>query len=347
MTNAMAGGGEYDRNSDPQRQDAASLLDLVVDAAEGITVGPERGAVMLVDFGCAQGRSSAPLLRAAIERIRAHEPNVPIAIVHEDVLDNDWAGLYDMLRGEGSYLDVAGGPILPMTSASSFYEPVVPPGLIDLGLSFAALQWLAKPGPGKTGSAVYFDQLVGDDAAAMAQQAHADWTRFLRLRADELVAGGRLVVDMMGRHEGGGAAGEHLWAQIRSVVDELIDEGRLDSQRVDGYVFPVYERTMAEVRRPFEGAVGDRLTLEHVSLRDSEPPAWQRYATDGDAEAFARAFVGFARAFSEPSLRAALDPDGAALGELYRRLEQRAAADPRAFAFTVHVLSAVIVRSEA
>jgi SAM dependent carboxyl methyltransferase len=345
MTHAMAGGGEYDRNSDPQRQDAASLLDLVVDAADGVVPDPGRGAVVLVDYGCAQGRSSTPLLRAAIERIRAHRPEVPIAVVHEDVLDNDWAGLYEGLRGEGSYLDVPGGPILPMTSASSFYEPVVPPGLVDLGVSFAALQWLARPGPGGTGSALFFDQLVGADATAMADQAHTDWTRFLQLRADELVLGGRLVVDMMGRHDGGASTGGHLWAQVRSVAEALIAEGSLDAARVDGYVFPVYERTLAEVRRPFDEALGDRFELEHLELRDSETPAWQRYEADGDADAFARSFVGFVRAFSEPSLRAALDPDGAALDELYRRLGQRAAADPSAFAFTVHVLSAVIVRT--
>ena len=347
MTHAMAGGGEYDRNSDPQRQDAASLLALVIDAADGVHVGPGRGAVTLVDYGCAQGRSSAPLLRAAVERIRSVHPEGPIAVVHEDVLDNDWAGLYDGLRGEGTYLEVGGGPILPMTSASSFYEPVVPPGLVDLGLSFAALQWLARPGPAGTGSALFFDQLVGADAAAMAGQAHDDWTRFLELRAAELVPGGRLVLDMMGRHEGGASTGGLLWGQIRSVVEELTDEGRLDAATVDGYVFPVYERTLDEVRRPFDDALGAHFEVEHLDVRDSEPPAWQRYREDGDAETFARSFVGFVRAFSEPSLRAAIDPDGAALGELYRRLERRAAADPSAFAFTVHVLSVVVVRTGA
>jgi len=272
---------------------------------------------------------------------------VPIAVVHEDVLDNDWAGLYEGLRGEESYLEVGGGPILPMTSASSFYEPVVPPGLVDLGLSFAALQWLARPGPGGTGSALFFDQLKGEDATAMAEQAHGDWSRFLELRADELVPGGRLVLDMMGRHEGGTSTGGKLWTQVRAVVDELIDEGRLDGSLVDGYVFPAYERTLDEVRRPFGEDLGERFELEHVALSDSETPAWQRYEADGDADVFARAFVGFVRAFSEPTLRAALDPDGATLDELYRRLEQRAAGDPSAFTFTVHVLSAVIVRTGA
>jgi hypothetical protein len=88
----MAGGGEHGRHGDAQRQDAASLQDVVVDAADAVATLPRHGAVVLVDYGCAQGRSSAPLLRGAIERIRFHRPDVPIAVVHEDVLDNDWAG---------------------------------------------------------------------------------------------------------------------------------------------------------------------------------------------------------------------------------------------------------------
>jgi len=175
--------------------------------------------------------------------------------------------------------------------------------------------------------ALFFDQLKGEDATAMAEQAHGDWSRFLELRADELVPGGRLVLDMMGRHEGGTSTGGKLWTQVRAVVDELIDEGRLDGSLVDGYVFPAYERTLDEVRRPFGEDLGERFELEHVALSDSETPAWQRYEADGDADVFARAFVGFVRAFSEPTLRAALDPDGATLDELYRRLEQRAAGD--------------------
>ncbi len=101
------------------------------------------------------------------------------------------------------------------------------------------------------------------------------------------------------------------------------------------------------MRRPFEDSLSDRFELERLELRDSEPAFWQHYQADGDAEAFARSFVGFVRAFSEPSLRVALDPDGEAIGELYRRLERRAAVDPSAFTFTVHVLSAVIARTDA
>ncbi|MEB3353435.1 MAG: hypothetical protein VKM34_04275 [Cyanobacteriota bacterium] len=53
--------------------------------------------------------------------------------------------------------------------------------------------------------------------------------------------------------------------------------------------------------------------------------------------------MGFVRAFSEPSLKAALCPQGGeAIEELYRRLEPRVRASPEAFHFSVHVISALI-----
>jgi hypothetical protein len=345
MPQAMTGGGDYDRHSEHQQRDAAAHADLVAQAADRIAVDPASGAVVLADYGCAQGRSSNVLLRTAVERIRAQHPDVPISVVHNDLLSNDWETLIDHLRAPGSYLDVPGGPITPTISAISFYEPVVPRGLVDLGLSFAALQWLAEPGPGNTGSALYFDQLEGAARAAISAQAHADWTRFLERRTDELAAGGRMVVDMMGVPDDGTAAGHDAWRLVRSIAEDLVAEDLLDAARLDDYVLPVYERTFEELRRPFGEAIGRRLVLEHVAMSSSASPAEERYRQTGDATTFARQFVGFFRAFSEPSLRAALDPSGSATDELYRRMESELAAQVDGFDFTIHVLTAVIANA--
>lgn len=342
MSQGMTGEGDYDQHSGGQRQDAASLVQLVVDAAARIEPDPARGTVVIADYGSAQGRASVPLVKSAIEQIRAHLGDVPIAVVHNDVLANDWTGLFANLRDGDSYLGVGGGPITPMTSACSFYEPVTPPGFVDLGMSFAALQWLADPGPGGTGDALYFDQLTGAAAGQMADQAHRDWTHLLSRRADELAPGARMVLDMMGRHDDGEATGHLAWTHVASIARELVEEGRLDPARLDSYVFPVYERTLDEVRRPFDGTIGDRLVLEHLALDDSVNPVWAAYQESRDLDAFAAGFVGFFRAFSEPSLVAALDPDGSALDELYRRLADAVRTSPDDFAFTIHVLSAVI-----
>ncbi len=345
MTHAMLGGGDYDRFSAPQLQDAAALQDMVSTAADRIVPDSSKGAVVIADYGCAQGMATAPLIRSSVERIRARAFQVPIHVIHNDVLLNDWAGLFEALRGEGSYLGVNGGPITPMTAACSFYQPVMPPGLLNLGLSFAALQWLERPGPASAGTALFFDQLAGAEALEMANQAHQDWSHFLMLRALELAPGGSLVLDMMGRHDLGPATGHTLWAHIRNIAEDLVSEGRIAPERLEGYVFPVYERTLEEVRRPFSEGLGAHLHLEQLALRDSQPPAWRRFRADGDLDAFVKDFVGFVRAFSEPSLKAALDPaGGGAIEELYHRLERHVRATPEAFDFTVHVISALISR---
>jgi hypothetical protein len=340
----MTGEGDYDRHSDHQARDAAGNRDLVASAATRVVPDPSKGAVVLADYGCAQGQSSNPLLRVAVERIRETHVDVPISIVHNDLLANDWATLFDTLRADDGYLSVPGGPITPLTSATSFYDPVTPHALVDVGMSFAAVQWLAEPGPAGTGSALYFDQLAGDARTAMADQAHADWTRFLGRRADELAPGGRMVVDMMGVGADGVAAGHDAWRLARAIADELVDEGALDRARLDAFVVPVYERTVDEARRPFGEAVGDRLALEHVTMSRSPSPATERYRRDGDAAALGRDFVGFFRAFSEPTLRDGLDLDGTALDELYRRLQARITASADEFAFVVHVLTIVLAR---
>ena len=72
---------------------------------------PRTSDVVLADYGCAQGRVSNALVGIAVRRIRQHEPDVPIHVVHDDVLANDWAGLFDTLRSDDGYLATAGGPI--------------------------------------------------------------------------------------------------------------------------------------------------------------------------------------------------------------------------------------------
>jgi salicylate 1-O-methyltransferase len=344
MPRPMEGGGAYDRHNEYQLRGALGHADLVAAAAGKIVPDRVRGSVVLVDYGCAQGRVSNPLIRTAIEGLRRSHRDVPVHVYHNDLLANDWATLFARLRSDESYLHVAGGPLTPLISATSFYQPVTPRGIVDLGLSFAAIQWLSVPGPRHCGSALYFDQLEGAARARMAEQAHADWTRFLALRADELATGGRLVVDMMGVSERGVAAGQQAWQLVRGVCEELTSEGRLDAARLDDYVLPVYERSAEEARRPFGEAIGARLRLERLELEPVQDPFTQRYRSDGDAAALAAGFVGFFRAFSEPSLRDGLGLDDDAVEELYHRLALRVEAAAAGFVFDVHALTMVIGR---
>jgi SAM dependent carboxyl methyltransferase len=344
MVRPMEGGGSYDRHSDYQMRGGLLHADLVAAAARTIVPDKARGSVVLVDYGCAQGRVSNPLIRLAIEQLRSSHRNVPVQVYHNDRLTNDWAALFERLRSEDSYLHVDGGPVTPLAAATSFYEPVTPRGIVDLGLSFAAIQWLSAPGPRGCGGALYFDQLERKPRAEMADQAHADWTRFLEQRARELAPGGQLVLDMMGVPDGGVAAGHQTWQLVRDVCEDMVRGDRLDATRLDNYVFPVYERSVDEARRPFREALGSRLHLDHLELVPVPNPFTQQYQEDADAAALAKDFAGFFRAFSEPTLREGLGLDENAVEELYRQLASRIEAIAAEFVFDVHAITMVIRR---
>ncbi len=344
MSQAMEPGGSYDRHSEYQMRAGLSHENLVAAAASEVVPDEERGSVVVADYGCAQGRVSNPLIHEAVDRIRERHRDVPICVYHNDLITNDWAGLFESLRDEDSYLQAADGPITPLASATSFYEPVTPRHILDLGMSFASIQWLAAPGPTDCGTALYFDQLEDGARARMAAQAHADWTRFLELRADELAAGGRLVLDMMGVPDGGIAAGHDLWRHVRTVCEDMAGEGQLDSDRLDNYVIPIYERSADEARRPFDEEIGHSLRLESLDVHAQPNPYTERYRQDGDAATLARGFTGFFRAFSGPSLRDAFALNDNGVEDLCRRLESRIRADAGDLHFEIHTLTLVISR---
>ena len=341
----MASGGVYDHHGEYQLRGAISEIELVESLAAKLAAGKELGGAVIADYGCAQGRVTNLLIGRAIERIRADRLEAALTVLHNDLLSNDWTTFLKHLSASDSYLSIPGGPITPLISAISFYEPVAPPHIVDLGLSFAAAQWLASPGPADAGTALYFDQLDGTARERMADQAHADWTTFLRRRADELAAGGRLVVNLMGVPDGGTAAGHDAWGMVRAICVELAGESLLDPADLARYVIPIYERTEGEVRRPFAEGIGERLELEDLQIAPVENPAAVAYREDGDAAKFARDFTAFFRAFSEPSLRAGLAASGEAIEELYKRLQSRLEADADTFAFEVNAVTAVIARS--
>lgn len=342
MPQPMASGGVYDHHSEYQLRGALSEIGLVESLAAALAPREERGGLVIADYGCAQGRVTNLLIKGGVERIRESYPEIPLSVLHNDLLSNDWTTFLGHLRAGDSYLSIPGGPITPLISAISFYEPVTPSHIVDLGLSFAAAQWLASSGPTDAGTALYFDQLEVATREQMAEQANADWTRFLRRRAEELAPTGQLVVNLMGIPDGGTAAGHEAWGLVRAICVELADEGLLDRGRLEEYVIPIYERTVEEVRRPFSEEVGERLELREVQIAPVENPAAAAYRESSDATAFARDFTAFFRAFSEPSLKAGLAASGDAIEELYKRLQSRLEDEADTFVFEVNALTAVV-----
>jgi hypothetical protein len=351
----MKGGGYYDDHSQYQRQVAATGASIIEECVAAIPLPDPGEAVVVVDYGASTGANSIASVRAAIAAVRARRSDQPVAAVHNDLPTNDWNRLFANLASRpDSYLKLPGPPVLPLASAISFFEPAVPTRSAHLGVSFSAAHWLRNEPSVTVPEGFYFCETTGKARAELAAQADTDWTTFLTARAADLASGGRLLVQMVGSDPPNVTARKLLRA-MTEVARELVSDGKLSAGAVDRYLLPVYARTTDEARAPLErsdSVLSGAFRIETIRTDRVPNPYLDRWRADGDAAEYGRAYAGFARGFTESSLRQDLFEPGVTAGndpekvldDYFARLAARFAADPEADAFEDWTLTVVLAR---
>jgi SAM-dependent methyltransferase len=356
-TAGMGGKGFYDHHSEAQsvgiRQQAARLRI----AVRHLDLSPPE--LRIVDYGCGPGRNSTMALRTILDEVRRRAPQLPVVAVHNDQIGNDWNDLFANISGPNGYLhDVA--RVRAEASVGSFFGPVASPGTVDLGISFGASHWLARPVRIASPGSLFFCDLPEPARGEVAAIAARDWTDFLKQRAGEMKSGGWLVVDGLASvpdpddPSGVCAAGRGLYRALWQVAAKLAGEGRIDSARLEAFVFPVYFRLADEVRTPFgtETDVSDAFDVVELTVESLPSPYEEALAGTGGAKAYASAYAGFARAFAESTLRGALfqgsTADSRAADELtdafFGRLRDLFADEPGRHPFEHLVMTLVLRR---
>jgi SAM dependent carboxyl methyltransferase len=351
----MKGGGYYDDHSEYQRSVAAAGESYIDECVHAIPMPPGARAFVIVDYGASTAANSLASMRAAVSAVRARRADQPVASVHNDLPTNDWNQLFANLASHpDSYTKLAGPPVLSLASAISFFVPAVPAASAHLGVSFSAAHWLRTQPSVTVPEGFYFCEATGEAQAALAAQADADWTTFLEARAADLVAGGRLLVQMVGSDPPHVTARKLLRA-MTEVARDFVSDGKLTAAAVDKYLLPVYARTPEEARAPLErpeSPVAEAFTVETVRTDPVANPYLDKWRADGDAAAYGRSYAGFVRGFTESSLRnhpfepgvtPGHDP-AQVLDDYFSRLTARFAAKPEADAFEDWTLTVVLSR---
>ncbi len=357
-TEGMKGDGYYDAHGEYQRDVARTGAHLLEEAVR--SVGSVPGGWTIVDYGCGTGVNSKSSFRTAIEAYRALDPTGTVVAVHADLPTNDWGTLFaNMTDDTGGYRDLR-GTILPTAVGTDFFGPCVAPGSAHIGMSFNAAHWLAALPPVHAPGALYFDRTTDETRSALATTAAADWRRFLAARASDLATDGRLLVQCVGsvpddRVPGSGtrATASELLAVMNEVAEGLAAAGVLSQDVLDAYVFPVYARTVDEAVAPLQPGreLADSFAIEVAETNGVPSPYEALYLQDGDATAYAAAYVGFVRGFSESSLRIGLFEPGAVgispqvlVDRFFTELAGRFEAEPGAHAFEDWTLTILLRR---
>jgi hypothetical protein len=353
-TAGMKAEGFYDAHSEYQRRVIEGGDQLIRETVADLSLNSGEGAVTVVDYGSGTGATSAHAMGTALTALRGREPKRALEAIHNDIPGNDFTGLFENLAAADGYLQTVEGPIYPLAAAGSFFQQVLPGGGVQLGMCSNAAHWLREQPRISIPDGMYFCEATGKARVEIAEQAGGDWLAFLGARAAELAPGGRMLVQGIASSDDGKqvSASKLLRSMWRAAAD-LSEDGVLDRDVLEGYVFPVYCRSPSEGTAPLDkgGPLEEDLEAVAVRLEEVANPYWELYERDGDAEAYARTYVEFVRAFAESAMVAGLFEPGAKgiepanlCDRYFDHLRELNAADPDSGRYECWILRLVVER---
>lgn len=339
----MAGDGFYGQHAQPQQHAAAAGYGWLGEAAEAVPLPASSVPLLIGDMGCADGRNEMGPVGSVIDRIRARRPTVPVEVVHTDLPGNDFAPLFELLAGPDGY-PAGRADVFPCVVGRTLYGPLVPARRLSLGWCAITLHWLSSV-PVDVPGHVYPNLLpAGPARDAIREQAASDWQTFLRERARELVDGGEMVLVSGASTSDGWSGAEGLFTMIGEQLAEMVGDGVLRRTESARIYYPTWNRTPEEWLGPLSADPDLEVVSSGLTVTD-DAESYPQFAVDGNAQAFADAYVPFVRAVTERPFFRFLDPArteeerGHVIETFYTGLRSRLAADPASATCRWHVMS--------
>ncbi|MCP4316884.1 MAG: class I SAM-dependent methyltransferase [Hyphomicrobiales bacterium] len=349
---------DYNRNSAAQQQIIDSQAMQIRGLVEKVSnIGTE---FRIVDYGCGPGISTINVMRPAIEACRSAHPGEKIAACHADQPGNDWNTLFGLVSGPSGYLNGTEN-VRTEAAIGSFYKQMAAENSVSLGTCFAASHWFSRALHLYAPNTVWFADLEGEARAEMAAFARQDWLTFLRCRALELHPGGYLLVSTLGsvpdaqEKNGFAASGRGIYRALQVVAREMADEGLINGEILDNFVFSLWFMSEDEARDPLKQDPELSKAFEIDTLKVEPAPLHQAdlFADSiGDPVEYARLYTGYVRAFAdstlrkqlfEPSTNSAEDADRLA-DEFFHRLDGLYRKFLDKYAFEIWHLTVVLRR---
>ena len=307
---AMEGAGTYNRNSSWQSALVGTALDLLSASARQAPLGDAGAPLVIADYGSSQGRNSLAPMSAAIHALRERVgAERPICVVHNDLLGNDFASLFEVLETDpASYLRDQ-PRVFPSAVGRSFYGPVLPPGSVTLGWCSNSVHWLSRVPAASPDAWSWKNSESPNVRAAFQRQSDDDWRSFLTHRAQELRPGGRLVATLIASSTEDGGWNDTDAKQFHAAIrDKLVQDGVIRADEAARMVMPITYRSRTELTGPFvQNGIFANLVIEHLDISLGPDPIWDEFQRTKDVELFGKRWSTVLRVTLGPSLASALE----------------------------------------
>lgn len=352
----MIGGGFYNRHSAPQARALAYVLPWLVEAAAEMDFAPTPDAIALADFGCSEGRNSIAVMKSVLPALRSRTKR-PFLTVHSDLPTNDFSQLLQALGSKDSSV-LGDGNVYSALVGGSMFDQLLPSRSTHIAMTFNAIGFLScrpldrLPGyilPNGPSALRDVGTVTDVERETFAAQALSDLDSFLRARGEELVPGGKLLIQVFGVGEAHRTC-DGIYDVLNDAVLEAVEAGEISRMTYDSYYQPVYFRPLEELTAPFDlstGQCADLFSLDRAECYEVPVPFVEDFKQTGDIATYANAYVQFLRAFTEPVLRLALGKNPKAqkiVDGTYVRIEELLIENSERYPFNYVSVAALLSR---
>ncbi|KAK3132151.1 hypothetical protein QOZ80_6AG0516600 [Eleusine coracana subsp. coracana] len=227
------------------------------------------GKIAVADLGCSSGPNALALVSCAVDAIFQHYAvaceQVPaeLSVFLNDLPDNDFNIVAKSLVAfQESHQHI--GHVTVGIVPGSFYKRLFTTSSLHLILASNSVHWLSEaPEDLRTHGIPMYD---GDDdlrqarrplvLEAYARQFKKDFKLFLNLRAQELVAGGQMVISVPGTCAGDDTGHSNLpwvaWDPVASILNDMATRGVIDREKLDLFYIPTHGPSARELKEIIE-----------------------------------------------------------------------------------------------
>lgn len=357
-TTGMKGGGYYDANSQVQRCASNTFLPWLEEAIAALP-GPasDQSSWNFLDIGSSEGGNAIYTMNRLIEMVRRHS-DLPVWALFDDLPTNDFNQMFLNLFPESTPA-LSATDVYTAAVGGSAFGRLVPPRSLHLATTYNAIGFfeskpeaqlphfvipmLPNPSAPREGVTVSANELI-----PFQKQAHQDLSHFYAARAEELVPGGKLLVQIYGKNETQ-STGHGLMDIFSDGLLDFVEADMLPRSVYEDFIFPAYYRDIEELTAPIKNVpeLAAAYRIEHVEVYDTPVPFNDELDKTGDRKAWANSYIHFLRAFTEPVLAAALPedlPQENTIEKLYQRMERLLLDNPERYRFHFISIATLLTR---
>lgn len=257
---------------------------------------------VMVDLGCADGRSATPAFDLMIKVIREVNQDLPICIYLVDAPSTDFSlAMKNVTSGLEKYSN-----IWIYSIGRSFYESLFPPNSVDLIHSSHALHFIPKV-PGTLNSLAYFDvdtMSETPEGKEWQKEAIEAWEKLLCLREKELKKDGCMIGLIPTISDPPTSEDLNFMQPFIGLRKCLINSLNKFQIKDELYHMPIAMRSVTRVKAPFD----DKKT--QLQLLGMDGCQNSLFVLDQNLEESAKRYIALFRAATSGALRNAMKSNG-------------------------------------